>query len=61
MITHLQAMAEESMRFQKRYAVDPQAAVAEFAHLFGGNYGYRTKLTIDSENWQYLTSSSLSL
>ncbi len=55
------AMAEESMKFQKRYAVDPRAAVAEFAHLFSGNYGYRTKLTIDGENWNYQTSSSFTV
>lgn len=54
----LLAMAEESIRFQKRYAVDPQAAVAEFAHLFSGNYSYKTKLTIDGESWNYQTSSS---
>ena len=55
----LLAIAEESMRFQKRYAVDPRAAVAEFAHLFSGNYSYRTQLTIDGENWNYLTCSSI--
>ncbi len=57
----LLAMAEESVRFQKRYAVDPKAAVAEFAHLFSGNYGYRTQLTIDGDNWSYLTTSSFSV
>ncbi len=55
---NLLAMAEESLRFQKRYAIDPKAAVAEFSHLFSGNYSYKTKLTIEGENWNYLTSSS---
>lgn len=57
----LLAMAEESARFQKRYAVDPKAAVAEFAHLFSGNYSYRTRLTIDGDSWNYLTTSSFSV
>ena len=55
------ALAEESLRFQKRYAVDPKAAVAEFSHLFSGHYGYTTRLTIDGENWNYQTTSSFSV
>lgn len=52
------AIAEESMKFQKRYAVDPKAAVAEFSHLFSGNYSYKTSLTISGESWDYQTRSS---
>ena len=47
--------------FQKRYAVDQKAAVAEFSHLFSGHYGYTTRLTIDGENWNYQTTSSFSV
>ena len=52
------AMAEEAQRFQQRYDVDPQAAVAEFSHLFSNNYGYDTRLVIDGTGWKYQTRSS---
>lgn len=52
------AIAEESMKFQDRYAVDPKAAVAEFSHLFTGNYSYKTSLTIGCDSWDYQTKSS---
>jgi len=55
------AMAEEAQRFQRRYAVDPQAAVAEFSHLFSDNYGYDTRLVINDNSWKYQTSSSFSM
>ncbi|NCB39025.1 MAG: hypothetical protein EOM80_09665 [Erysipelotrichia bacterium] len=51
------AIAEESIKFQKRYAVDPKAAVAEFSHLFSGNYSYKTGLTISGDSWNYQTNS----
>jgi hypothetical protein len=52
------ALAEESIAFQKRYAVDPQAAVCEFAHLFSDKYGYNTSLTIGPDSWNYQTTAS---
>lgn len=51
-------IGKESSRFQKRYAVDPRAAVAEFSHLFSGTYGYRTSLIINNEGWQYSSTPS---
>lgn len=53
------ALAEEAQRFQQRYEVDPQAAVAEFSHLFTNSYVYETRLIIDDKSWEYQTSSSL--
>lgn len=51
------ASSKEAIEFQKRYAVDPKAAVAEFAHLFSGNYSYSTRLVISDEGWDYQTTS----
>lgn len=58
---NLVAIGKESAEFQKRYAVDPKAAVAEFAHLFSGNYQYNTSLKISEDGWQLNTQSSFRL
>ena len=54
---NLMAMAKESHKFQQKYAVDPKAAVAEFSHLFSGNYGYKTSLKINGNSWDFNTPS----
>lgn len=58
---NLVAIGKESAEFQKRYAVDPKAAVAEFAHLFSGKYQYNTNLKINGDSWQLNTQSSFCL
>lgn len=42
------AIAKESAKFQQRYAIDPKAAVEEFAHLFSDRYQYHSSLAIES-------------
>jgi hypothetical protein len=48
---NLIAIGRESSEFQQKYAVDPKAAVAEFAHLFTGKYGYNTTVTIGKDGY----------
>lgn len=55
---NLVAIGKESAKFQQRYAVDPQAAVSEFAHLFSGRYQYNSSLKIGKDGWQMTTQSS---
>lgn len=58
---NLVAIGKESAAFQQRYAVDPKAAVAEFAHLFSGTYQYNTSLKIGADGWQLDTQPSFRL
>ena len=55
---NLVAIGKESAKFQQRYAVDPQAAVSEFAHLFSGRYQYNSSLKISKDGWQMTTQPS---
>jgi len=55
---NLVAIGKESAKFQQRYAVDPQAALSEFAHLFSGRYQYNSSLKISKEGWQMTTRPS---
>lgn len=55
---NLVAIGKESAKFQQRYAVDPQAAVSEFAHLFSGRYQYNSSLKISKDGCQMTTQPS---
>ncbi|MDD3000862.1 MAG: hypothetical protein PHF29_03835 [Candidatus Riflebacteria bacterium] len=52
---------KESLEFQRRYAVDPKAAVEEFSHLFNDSYKRTTTVKINTDGVDYEVKGSVTV